>query len=78
MTKTQFKKKIASMKKDVNQYIDKETLRLFECGGTNKESYGDDYELPKIVLCAVLKNLSFQYRPFSKAALEEVKNLEYF
>jgi len=78
MTRTQFKKKIASMKRDVNKYIDEETIRLFKCGGVDPTSYEDDYILPKIILKAALKNLSFQYMPLSPGGKREVLNLERF
>ena len=43
MTKTQFKKKMASMKKDINQYIDREITRLFDMNGIDvkNEMEGD-------------------------------------
>lgn len=78
MTKTQFKKKIASMKKDISKYIDEETLRLFDSGAINKNSYEDDYQLPKIVLTVALKSLSFQYLPLTPEGKREVLNLERF
>lgn len=78
MTKTQFKKKIASMKKDIGKYIDKETLRLFDSGAINKNSYEDDYVLPKIILTTTLKNLSFQYFPLTSEGKKEALNLERF
>ena len=78
MTKTQFKKKIASMKKDVSKYIDEETLRLFNSGAINKNSYEDNYALPKIILTVALKNLSFQYLPLTPEGKRESLNLERF
>jgi hypothetical protein len=78
MTKTQFKKKIASMKQEINQYIDKETLRLFDSGAIDTTIYEDDYTLPKIVISTALKNLSFQYFPLTSAGKKEALNLEHF
>ena len=78
MTKTQFKKRIASMKRDINRYVDRETVRLFESGAINKDSYEDDYQLPKIILAAALKNLAFQYLPLTPEGKREVLNLERF
>ena len=51
MTKTQFKKKIASMKKDINQYIDKEITRLFAMnnidvrGDVESKSQADSWDI---------------------------------
>ena len=51
MTKTQFKKKIASMKKDINQYIDREITRLFAMndidvrGDVESKSQSDSWDI---------------------------------
>lgn len=76
MTKTQFRKKIASMKQDINSYIDRETLRLFESGGVDPDSFENSYALPKIILFVTLQNLGKQYRPLTYD--KELKNLQYF
>lgn len=78
MTKTQFKKRVASMKKDINRYLDKETIRLFDCGGIDKNIYEDNYLLPKIILTVALQNLSPQYHPHSVSDKGAVKNLKQF
>ncbi len=78
MTKTQFKKKIASMKKNMNKYIDEETLRLFSCGAIDNTSYSNDYLLPKIVLTVALENITHEYKPLSGMGKIEVNNLRRF
>ena len=75
MTKTQFKKKITSMKKDISHYIDDESQRLFDSGGVDPISYDNNFLLPKIILTVVFKNLSWQYKPFTKEAQDAVNNL---
>lgn len=78
MTKTQFKKRLSEMKKDMNQYIEKEAVRLFESGAIDTSEYFDNYLLPKMILCQTLKNLSDQYMPLRKENINVVENLKYF
>jgi len=80
MTKTQFKKKIASMKKDISRYIDQESLRLFDSGAIDTASYEDGYLLPSVILSAVFKNLMYQHEPhcIGKKLKKEIDNLNYF
>ena len=78
MTKTQFKKKIASMKRDISKCINEETVRLFESGAVDTAAYEDDFMLPKIVMTVALKNLSFQYLPLTPEGKRESLNLERF
>jgi len=52
------------MGKDINDYIAKETVRLFESGGIIPADYENNYLLPKIIISIALRNLSDQYRPY--------------
>ena len=78
MTKTQLKKRVSSMKKDINQYIDKEAIRLFDSGGIDRDNYENDYLLPKIILTVALHNLSSQYYPHSLLDRKTAENLKLF
>jgi len=81
MTKTQFKKKIASMKRDINQYLDSETLRLFKSGAIDIEAFEDDFLLPRIILSVALENLTKNHQemvgrfagPETKKELENLR-----
>jgi len=75
MTKAQFNEKLHVMKKEMNQEIEKECLRLLNSGAVDIGSYDDDYLLPKLILCAALQNSSKQYLPFAKEHIKKVKNL---
>ena len=83
MTKTQFKKKIASMKKDINKFIDAETLRLFKSGAIDIEAFEDDFLLPRIILSVALGNLTTGHmemvgRFAGKETKKEIENLSRF
>ena len=77
MTKAQFTKKVKSMKKDLISYIEKECMRLYDCGGVEPKNYENNYLLPKIVLSVALKNAAFQHEPLSDYR-KVSKNLEKF
>jgi hypothetical protein len=78
MTQTQFIKKIRSMKKDINEYVEKESLRLFNSGAIDRSTYAADFLLPKIILCATLENLCRQYLPLGDRGKKELANLRHF
>lgn len=59
-------------------YWDRKLDSLFNSGALDLEKYDDDYELPKIILCAMLKEMSYQYAPNSDAGRKEVKNIGLF
>ena len=66
------------MKKDLNKLIDDRIEKALNSGAFELNDYEDDFLLPKIFMTAMGKEISFQYRPHSKEALSEVKNLELF
>ena len=66
------------MKKDIGNYIEKECLRLFECGAINTADYEDNFVLPKIILSVALLNCADQYKPLHEKYLKEQKNLKNF
>ena len=49
--------------------------RLLNSGYVYLDDYEDNYLLPKILLSALLDELSWQYLPFIKEYREEVKRL---
>jgi hypothetical protein len=78
MTEKEFIKRVKEMQKTIKVYIEKESLRLFNCGGVDVSKYSDGFLLPKIILSVTLKNISTQYRPFAKQQLEDMRNLKHF
>lgn len=79
MTKKQLISKVKSMKKDYNQYIEKECARLYDSGAINTEDYLQDFVLAKIILHVALLNCADQYAPtHTNAHDEDIKNLKHF
>ena len=58
--------------------LQREAQNLLNSGGVDQESYGDNYELPKILVYAAIQNLRYQIRPLNDKARKAAKNLEHF
>jgi hypothetical protein len=58
MTDKQIEEKIEILKQGIDQEIDAKVNRALLCGAVDKESYADDFRLPKIIMTAVLRDLS--------------------
>lgn len=78
MTKEQFDAKWNELQKDLIPYMNELKNRAWSYGAFDKDSYDDDFQLPKIILCAVLNATKDQYMPFTPEGKKEVKNLSYF
>ena len=78
MDKIAFAQKIDYMLPELIDCIKKDTLRLFDSGAVDTESYGNDFALPKIILTVSLENQAYQYMPFSPDYKKAVKNLRKF
>ena len=78
MTELQFLDKIKEMLPDLNRLILEKAKKVFSSGAVDTESYENNYLLPKIFLCAMGKEISWQYEPHSKKDKKVVKNLGYF
>ena len=52
--------------------------KALNCGAVDVESYDDDYELPKIILHAVMKSMADETRPFCADNIKESNNLYQF
>lgn len=78
MVKAECRKRFNELLRESNKGMRKSFERLFDCGGIEPKNYNNDYELPKIIFCASLKNAVFQYTPLSNDNKKVVKNLEHF
>jgi hypothetical protein len=80
MTKQQFQAKFQDLidSDDFTTFINKRAKELLNSGAVDLDTFDDDYQLPKIVLCAVLKDLTWQYMPLTQESKKLVKNLERF
>jgi hypothetical protein len=52
--------------------------KAIDSGAINIEVYEDNYLLSKIIICAVLSNVSNMYKPIKKKDITEVNNLKKF
>lgn len=52
--------------------------KALNCGAVDVESYDDDYELPKLILHAVMKSMADATRPFRADNIKESNNLYQF
>ena len=75
MTKKQFEIKTKHLAKQLKQSIIDECLRLYDSGAVNPKDFENDFELPKIIMCASLQNEPDQYEPFLKTSRSIVTNL---
>ena len=78
MTEKQFLEKVNEMLPDLNQLILEKAKKVFSSGAIDTEEYDNNYLLPKIFLCAMGKEISWQYGVHSKKDEKVVKNLGYF
>jgi hypothetical protein len=66
------------LRKDLSKIIGAKCLELFNSGAIDKESYGNDYLLPKAVLYVALEEVRQSIRPVSDEGKDAVKNLQHF
>jgi hypothetical protein len=80
MTQEQFNARFQKLldDEDFNKSIKDRAARLVSSGAVDLDDYGDGFRLPKIILYAVLKEISNQYLPLTPQEKKTVKNLEYF
>lgn len=78
MNKTQFNKKFSELTESLKPYIQKKAKALIDSGAVDLKIYGDDFRLPKIILQAVLKDASENFRPPHPLDKKEVEDLSHF
>lgn len=79
MTEKQFKKEIErktrQLIRESAQHMRNNIKRAFNSGAIDITAYGDDYELPKIILGALLREETFQYKMHTNEGRKAVENL---
>jgi len=78
MTKKQYYKKCNELKREANKLIDDRIKKLLNSGAIELSNYDDNYILPKCVMCAIGKEIAFQFKPHTKEGVKDVENFECF
>lgn len=78
MKKSEFKAKIKIMAKEHQKALLKECERLFDSGGIDTVNAENNFILPKTIMHVALLNEANQYKPLSKEAQKDTKNLIHF
>lgn len=78
MTKTQLKRKVKELIKENNKMIEEKLEKLLKSGAINLPDYEDNYVLPKIFMCAIGKEMQFQWKPYNQEDRKTVENVSNF
>lgn len=69
------KKMTAEMIDEAAESMKAKIDKALNCGALDLDYYGEDYELPKIILAALLEDAQDTWRPPFQESREEAKNL---
>lgn len=77
MTKKQARQKTRRLIRDASDLMREKLEKALICGAINFDNYDDDYELPRIILMALLKEATFQFKPIRdpKKQQKEANNI---
>lgn len=75
MTKKQLQKKTRELIRESAANMRKNIEKAINSGAVDLDAYEDNYELPRIVLGALLRNESFQYKMHTDDGKKAVENL---
>ena len=78
MTKKQLIKKMNELKKENTSYINERIETALKSGALDLTAYEDDYRLAKTLMCAICRDLAYEWQPYDKELKKEVKNLQHF
>ena len=78
MTEKQLRAKLSECLKNDKEMIPQLIDRVIKSGCLNIEDAENNFILPKSMLCAIYKEMAYQYEPFSKEGKENVKNILLF
>lgn len=74
MTKEQLIEKCSQLFAQVTENMPKDLDKLLNSGGVDYESADNDFILPKKILCTILMEEQFQYKPHGMNDKENRKN----
>lgn len=75
MTKEQLREKTEQLIRESAERMCANINKAINSGAIDLDDYEDNYELPKIVLGALLRNESFQYKMHTDEGRKAVENL---
>jgi len=78
MTKKQARQKTRKLINDAARLMREKLEKALYCGAINLENYDDDFELPKIIVHALLKDAAVRYEPLIKDNRKAAENLYKF
>ena len=74
MTKQQLRQKFNELIRENNKMLREKLEKLLKSGAIDLNNWEDNYVLPKLVMCAMGKEISFQWKPLSKDHKNEIEN----
>jgi len=76
MTKTQFRRRAKSLKKEVANLIDQRIEKVIQSGAVDFSKYENNYLLAKIFISAVGSEIEHQFKPLRPEDIKERNNLK--
>ena len=76
MTRKQLKTKFNELLKENNKMVKEKLEKLLKSGAIDLPSWEDNYTLPKLIMCAMAKEMLHQWKPLSdkKMRSREIDN----
>ena len=78
MEKEQLEQKTGEVLEMTFELVHRKVKKAIESGAINVELYENNYLLSKIIVCAVLSDVSDIYKPIKKKDITAVNNLKKF
>lgn len=78
MTKKQARQKTRKLINNAARLMREKLEKALYSGAINLENYDDDFELPKIIVNALLKDAAFQFGPLTEDNRKAAENLYKF
>jgi len=76
MTRKEFASNLNELIEQIPNIIKGQAQHYIVSGAINLDDYENNFILPKVVLCASLSEVKFQFQPLSDDGKKLVKNLE--
>ena len=78
MEEKEFTDKVGEIMTQISIRIANKAKQALGTGALDLERYDNNYQLPKIFIYAILRDLADQYKPFNKSDVRESNNLRHF